>query len=404
MPISGKPGNDKRQIPAGKIKGAKPTPGHPTKPEDWQTGLNWTNNETGNNSGGTEGGNTIDPIGPIDPILPPPPPPPPGTDIDPWTELTTQDLQQATRDNPIYIATNFALTRDKETKAPTDQAIAQIKQKWPNWNGKNGKESAFSGQPSVEHVPQGSAEWNKLLNAGQLPARHMLRYHLNGTGTGSHKPADPNYFEQNPGVLTEDRPYPGDNGYFTVYKIYNTYWNNQGTWLGESGGQNYYTHRELWWIQDIIKLPDTEQGKQPLNGKMAFAGTVQPNFTFLSKNPNALENIENATGMFYYNPKFNQRINLPRLKRADYMYAHNLEYNQTATATPNLETNTYTYYYTPKFNNNQPLHSTTVKDATSLFHKAKTLTGDLSNLQYPLIAEEPENYRTDTAITKTYWD
>jgi hypothetical protein len=410
MPISGNPNNDKRQIPAGKIKGAKATPGYPTKPGEWQTGLNWLNiNIENNNNEGTDGGENIiiDPPTIIDPILPPPPPPPPGTNPEPFQDLTTNDIVYATQDNAIYISTDYATQRQGLEK-DIPQAIAQIKQKFPQWNGKNGPESAFITPKTpedkivVEHIRYNSDEWNKLNDQGLL-TKNNKRWRLKSTAPHqSHKPTDPNYFEQNPNSIIETSPHTENRGYWNVFKIYNTYWNNQGTYLGESGGQNYYKHRDLYWIQDIIKLPDTDGTKLPINPKLAFAGTIQKDFTFLNKNPNALDATTNATGMFYYNPKFNQQINLPNITRAEFIYGHNLEYNQPAQQTPNLETNAYAYYYTPKFNNT-PLHSENVKWADSLFEKAKTLSGDLSYLQYPLIDKEPPNYRLDTAITKTYW-
>jgi len=338
--------------------------------------------------------NPIDPIEPIDPILPPPPPPPPpGTDPLDFTDIEANEIVYATAQNPIYIATDHAMGLFKDTEQygmeVYNEAIAQIKHHWPKWNGKNGTESNFNGPtPTVEAVPEHTQEWADLNLPDVRGIQAQYKYWATNATSEPYKV----------------RPV-GNQKYYTVFKIYNTYWANQGPQIGEVAGQKYYQAKSLWWLADIIKLP-TEAGKQPLNGKLAFAGNVQETLTIFEKQPQILTQTENALGMFYEAKNFNQQLaDMPNLKQASLMHYNNKNYNKPAPTTPELQANAGAYHKATKLTaNTNALHSEKLQHSEKLFMGANAMQGDISTkYNYPLIAQEPQNYRTDTAITKTYW-
>jgi hypothetical protein len=286
------------------------------------------------------------------------------------------------------------MRRDIEQHSdPYALSIQLIKQYWPKWNGKNGAESNFNGpEPTVVAIGEhkNADEWNTLnlpdLSDGKN--RNLRKYRAGSQNETPYKIAPHN-----------------NQKYYTVFKIYNTYWSNQGPLKGNVGGQNYYQAKGWWWLQDIIKLPTTP-GKQPLNGKMAFAGHIQETLTVFNNQPQILETTENALGMFYGAKKFNQQLPaMTNLKQATLMHYGNTDYNKPAPTTPNLQANAGAYREAKTLTaNTTALHSEKLQHSEQLFMGANKMQGDISTkYNYPLIAQEPQNYKTDTAITKTYW-
>jgi hypothetical protein len=431
MPISGNPNNDKRQIPAAKIKGTKPTPSHPTKPEDWATGLNWsnitggnnTNGGTNNGNGGTDGGNggtdeSTDESNPI--ILPPPPPP--GTE-----QPQTQAVTYATKDNPIII---------KIVTHENDLPPSRIRRMWPNWNGQHGQESDFipptgrQNQIVVEPYNYTSGEFagtnkSKEVNFYILKNQHIVE--KDGEQTIHGVPAMPQIKHPHLKDIKDDILdqasvyYPIDEKLahirqYTVvwrYKIYNTYFANQGKLLGyDKDGTPYYEIKTdlAPHIHDIVQLPTPQQNEQPANAQFAYAGMIQQQYTAANKTLNGATNI---SGAFFCNPTYkvnkdanNAKLNdLPNATHANYLFAETLTYNQNAPKTPQLKTNAYAYFLARAVTTEKTiLHSETLTNSDGLF-AASTETGDLSNYKYPNIKTKPENYDIYTqGITKTYWD
>jgi len=419
MPISGNPNHDKRQIPASKIKGSKPTNSHPTKPQDWQTGLNWTNNQNNQNN------ETTDPPTIINPPTPPTPTPP--TPTPPTPETQPQQVTYATIDNPIIIDI---------ARSPEYINIQGIKQRWPNWNGKYGEESEFikpgtrQDKLVVEPVEMQSIwtghldnpynnkhntiKTNKPLqnvatteDPEELPDTEIslakiIKQHQNRTTLQ-------NLTDQNPYKPLDNTVQQNNDHPVTIwrYKIYNTYWANQGTYETTQNGVHYYTSKNLQWIVNIVQLPTPNPEETPINPYCAFLGMVQNKINGLEKLDTT--HFQNATGMLAFNPclKTEYTLNLPNLQHADFMFAGNLEYNKPAKWNmPKLKTITFAYFDTEK--NNQPaenlLHSTNVQRAEAYIAAGYNQQQSLKNLQYPNIKNKPTGYNDGTPTNETYWD
>jgi hypothetical protein len=431
MPISGNPENDKRQIPAAKIKGAKPTNAYPVKPGTHTGGLNWEHTNTNTNEeiiitpptgGGNNGGGTIDESTPN--------PPGPG--------VQTANVAYATIDNPIIIDI---------ARPPADLDIKDIEQRWPNWNGLDGAESDFiplnsrANKLVVEPVQMPQNIWTgqldnpynnkhasvpgtnnpngevKLEADGTIKATgHIAEEEISlATWAKNFKKVSHNrttltdFTDQNPynPVHQTVNKNNGHNFQIYRYKIYNTYWANQGKYETTQNGVPHYTAKNLNWIVNIVQLPTPKTGESPINPYCAFLGMVQNHI-------NGLENLdtthfENAAGMLAFNPclKTQYTLNLPNLQHADFMFAGNLEYNQPTNWTmPKLKTITFAHFDNEALN--QPatnlLHSPTVQRAEAYIAAGYNQANSLKNLQYPNIAEKPDGYNLETPNQETYWD